>query len=202
MAGHLLPQPCCGWCFQHRYSWLQHTSSHTFPLSPNHLGTSRIYPFCVGNQDLHTEDTEPAIFICFEAYQGNVICNRNVREGTPPKCFSFLLKIRLKSAFALLDLLIFIKVKLDIARQAEARRKKSVPAAPYSILVPSSYVAHLFLLFQNKLKLTSIFFSKFLFPAVIARIIVRLFFYFLSPCLHSRGQTHLRLPSLDTSCHA
>lgn len=157
----------------------------------------------LGNKNLHTEDTEPEILICFEAYQGNGLYNHNIWEGTPLKCFSFLLKILTTwSAFALLDLLIFIKVKLDFAGQAEARGEKCMSAIPCSILIHNSYVAHLFLLFQNKLKLTCIFFNKFLSPAVIARVIVKLFFYFLSPCLHSTGQTHLRLPSLDVSCHA
>lgn len=117
--------------------------------------------------------------------------NHNVWEGPPLKCFSFLLKILMTKCFAVLDLLIFIKVKLNFAGQAEASGEKSVPTIPPSVLVHNSYVAHLFLLFQNKLKLSCNCFNKFLSPAIIARVIVKLFFYFLSPCLHSTGQTHL-----------
>lgn len=47
-----------------------------------------------------------------------------------------------------------------------------------------------------------IYFYKFLSPAFIVRVTVKLFFYFLSLYLHSAGQKHLRLPSLDASCHA
>lgn len=87
----------------------------------------------------------------------------------------------------------------NFAGQAETRREKSVPSIPCSILVCNNYAYHLFLLFQSKLLLTCIFFNKFLSPAVINRVIVKLFFYFLFPYLHSTGSTHLWLPSLDAS---
>lgn len=168
--------------FHHRYSWLQHTSSHTFPVSPNHIGTSRIHPFRVGKQNLHTEDTEPEILVCSEAYQGNAIYNHNVWEGTPLKCFSFLLKIPMTKCFAVLDLLIFIKVKLNFAGQAEASGEKSVPTIPPSVLVHNSYVAHLFLLFQNKLKLTCNFFNKFLQLSLLGLLSNYFFISFLHAC--------------------
>lgn len=92
--------------------------------------------------------------------------------------------------------------KPNFAGQAEARGDKSVPSTPCSILVRNSYASHLFLMFQGKLVLTCGFFNKLLSPAVIIRVTVKLFFYFLSPCLHSTAPAHLRLPSLDASCHA
>lgn len=151
MAGLLFPLPCCGSYLSTRYSCLQHTSSHIFPLFPKAgKNQGEFPPFVFGNKNLRSEDTKPEILICCKVHQDNGIYNHNVWEGTPLKCFLFLLRnTHILSVFALLDLWIFIcQILLSRLRLEE---RNLCPSIPCSILVRNTYAYHLFLLFQSKL---------------------------------------------------
>lgn len=56
-----------------------------------------------------------------------------------PEVLFFLTKNMTSSTFALLDLLLFIKIKLDFTGQNEAR-ENSLPAILHSITVHKSYI--------------------------------------------------------------
>lgn len=71
---------------------LLYTSSHTFRLSPNHVGTSTIHPFCVGKQNILMTLNLKSRFV-LKHTKVNAIYRHNIWEGTLLKCFSFLLKI-------------------------------------------------------------------------------------------------------------